>query len=313
MAMIKYSEMSTRDLIDQLYSQGVRVDQGLMRAVVDRGEEAAGPLREALIDEENWYEGSEGRYWIVQHAMAALALMRDEKSLPLLFEMAPHAYFSDHHAAIDILVPSIIAYGPPALPFCRNLIDQFRGAFRDNSDFSQCRYKAALAMTVIAGSDQALVSETADYLRGLYEDEAEDDVNFLTFSVVCPVALDPGRGFEAVRKAYQRGVIDESILGTFDHLYNLYQEEPDELIYDLKDAGYPLEDYYDAEHIENMLHLVNSQPEEKLYWDVPDLDVPTGFQFTEAGPLVNPVKIGRNDPCHCGSGKKYKKCCGAND
>jgi hypothetical protein len=21
------------------------------------------------------------------------------------------------------------------------------------------------------------------------------------------------------------------------------------------------------------------------------------------------LKIGRNDPCHCGSGKKYKKCC----
>ncbi len=25
------------------------------------------------------------------------------------------------------------------------------------------------------------------------------------------------------------------------------------------------------------------------------------------------VKVGRNDPCPCGSGKKYKKCCGAND
>ncbi|HPF55407.1 MAG TPA: SEC-C metal-binding domain-containing protein, partial [Clostridiales bacterium] len=24
-------------------------------------------------------------------------------------------------------------------------------------------------------------------------------------------------------------------------------------------------------------------------------------------------KIGRNDPCPCGSGKKYKKCCGANE
>ena len=22
-------------------------------------------------------------------------------------------------------------------------------------------------------------------------------------------------------------------------------------------------------------------------------------------------KVGRNDPCPCGSGKKYKKCCGA--
>lgn len=29
-------------------------------------------------------------------------------------------------------------------------------------------------------------------------------------------------------------------------------------------------------------------------------------------PLVNTVKVGRNDPCPCGSGKKYKKCCGAN-
>jgi peptide deformylase len=25
--------------------------------------------------------------------------------------------------------------------------------------------------------------------------------------------------------------------------------------------------------------------------------------------VVNDDKIGRNDPCHCGSGKKYKKCC----
>ena len=24
------------------------------------------------------------------------------------------------------------------------------------------------------------------------------------------------------------------------------------------------------------------------------------------------AKIGRNDPCPCGSGKKYKKCCGKN-
>ncbi|NLA88007.1 MAG: hypothetical protein GX847_12155 [Clostridiales bacterium] len=25
---------------------------------------------------------------------------------------------------------------------------------------------------------------------------------------------------------------------------------------------------------------------------------------------VHVVKIGRNEPCPCGSGKKYKKCCG---
>ena len=27
-------------------------------------------------------------------------------------------------------------------------------------------------------------------------------------------------------------------------------------------------------------------------------------------PVVARAKVGRNDPCPCGSGKKYKKCCG---
>ena len=36
---------------------------------------------------------------------------------------------------------------------------------------------------------------------------------------------------------------------------------------------------------------------------------PVGAQASGGGrPLA---KIGRNDPCTCGSGKKYKKCCGA--
>ena len=29
-------------------------------------------------------------------------------------------------------------------------------------------------------------------------------------------------------------------------------------------------------------------------------------------PIINDFKIGRNDPCPCGSGKKYKQCCGRN-
>jgi SEC-C motif-containing protein len=30
-----------------------------------------------------------------------------------------------------------------------------------------------------------------------------------------------------------------------------------------------------------------------------------------AGQGAKAPKVGRNDPCSCGSGKKYKKCCGA--
>lgn len=31
-----------------------------------------------------------------------------------------------------------------------------------------------------------------------------------------------------------------------------------------------------------------------------------------SGTVIKEETVGRNDPCPCGSGKKYKKCCGAN-
>ncbi len=37
----------------------------------------------------------------------------------------------------------------------------------------------------------------------------------------------------------------------------------------------------------------------------------TGGKISANHPPVRVEKHGRNDPCPCGSGKKYKKCCGA--
>ena len=34
---------------------------------------------------------------------------------------------------------------------------------------------------------------------------------------------------------------------------------------------------------------------------------------TVTKPVVKTSQVGRNDPCPCGSGKKYKKCCGRNE
>ena len=40
---------------------------------------------------------------------------------------------------------------------------------------------------------------------------------------------------------------------------------------------------------------------------------PKTNQTEKAQPIVNDgPKVGRNDPCPCGSGKKYKNCCGKN-
>ena len=43
---------------------------------------------------------------------------------------------------------------------------------------------------------------------------------------------------------------------------------------------------------------------------VPPTPPPAPTEYLPPKPFIREPKIGRNDPCPCGSGKKYKKCCG---
>ncbi len=60
---------------------------------------------------------------------------------------------------------------------------------------------------------------------------------------------------------------------------------------------------YKAEHLYNLPQWKNVFSADKLLDLYKEQKRSTTFVKTEA-------KIGRNDPCPCGSGKKYKKCCG---
>ena len=53
---------------------------------------------------------------------------------------------------------------------------------------------------------------------------------------------------------------------------------------------------------------IEKQPtERKQIVDVDNIEAPTD---EPKQPVVKETKVGRNDPCPCGSGKKYKNCCG---
>jgi len=43
----------------------------------------------------------------------------------------------------------------------------------------------------------------------------------------------------------------------------------------------------------------------------PQSSAPPEFSMRPPSSVENPRKVGRNDPCPCKSGLKYKKCCGA--
>lgn len=54
-----------------------------------------------------------------------------------------------------------------------------------------------------------------------------------------------------------------------------------------------------------VLHEISEFERKQGDWYYVDGQLPQVQQYRREGP-----KVGRNDPCVCGSGKKYKKCCG---
>lgn len=57
----------------------------------------------------------------------------------------------------------------------------------------------------------------------------------------------------------------------------------------------------------NLLKFLNNTPQWVLKGHVPEEIVPKSTTVVKEEP-----KVGRNEPCPCGSGKKYKKCCASN-
>ncbi len=60
----------------------------------------------------------------------------------------------------------------------------------------------------------------------------------------------------------------------------------------------------DAEYLYTLEEWNDIFEEEKI------IEIVTAYRRSRT--VVKGEKIGRNDPCPCGSGKKYKKCCGKN-
>ncbi|WP_374054987.1 SEC-C metal-binding domain-containing protein [Rossellomorea sp. FM04394] len=50
-------------------------------------------------------------------------------------------------------------------------------------------------------------------------------------------------------------------------------------------------------------------PEWRHFLEIMELEMLNEPPALITQPVINDEKVGRNDPCPCGSGKKYKKCC----
>lgn len=158
---------------------------------------------------------------------------------------------------------------------------------------------------VLEHTDLMPRAEVLDYLHSLFHGKLARTHSHAWGALVCAVAdLPAPELLEEVRRAYADGLVDEG----FADLEGIE-----------RDIARPKAWRHERHHlitdaIAEMEWWASFHPEDSRPRKVPEIRTPEapppdpGYVAPE--PFVREPKIGRNDPCPCGSGKKYKKCCG---
>jgi len=100
-----------------------------------------------------------------------------------------------------------------------------------------------------------------------------------------------------IEKLFERGIVSKHICGDWDELSETFINSSD---YDLKRKVLPI-----AERYEEVTSTWAGYNEDERDLDYHYDNYTPPYQM----PVIAAPKIGRNAPCPCGSGKKYKKCC----
>ena len=148
-------------------------------------------------------------------------------------------------------------------------------------------------------SDEVVVA----YFRELFADKLErDNVEAWDTLVVEAVRVYPEALQEEVRQAFDNDLVDEFMieLSTLD-----------------EELAVPQETRRSRLHQNNRYTLITDTIAELEWWAAFQNPAPPSRLSSSLGQTTSNLsapqpKIGRNDPCHCGSGKKYKKCCWPN-
>ena len=262
-------------------------------------------LHQHLANDAHWGEDvSSGEWWALLHAVFILGLIDGEAAASaLLVAFRRIAYDSDGQLA------DWVSASWPAL--LHNKIEFTTGPMRRIAeDPGNAWYPGAQAIDCVLaeatdrGSDQR--EDALDWLATMCGDPSEDP----GFRVMASNSL-----LNQARERHRKVLVD--LVGLqkpdtwFADAFRL--DEVDEAIDNDDDPEWERFDdpwqFYEPEEIQNrqIRWLKEAMDDEPDVFGMDDLDLDT-FEPMETF-VREHQKIGRNEPCPCGSGKKYKACC----
>jgi uncharacterized membrane protein len=259
------------------------------------------------------------------YAMFLLAQFRERRAYPLIIKLASHP-----PGLVDDLLGDI-----PTEDMANVLASVSMGdtsliaelvANEGAEEFARAAAIRSWLALVVSGERSR--EEAMAYYKSLFEGGLEDS-NEVVWSELVDAANDlyPEEVYDHIKKAYDDGLVDEHVVHP-DWVDEQIEIGKDDVLADLPEWNHLVEDVNLEMRawFENREHGDEWDEDEDWYeedewddddeedeWDADRLRLPAlnGNNFAPGEPYRAPEKVGRNDLCPCGSGKKYKKCCGA--
>ncbi|MCG7849938.1 MAG: DUF1186 domain-containing protein [ANME-2 cluster archaeon] len=285
----------------------------LVKAILAKEQGAVIPLRDILQDDDYW-EAEGNKQWMPLHAVKLLGMLADPRTIPQLVNTLILAYEVEDDWIMEDLPTVFGRIGPPAI----NPLEEFIHAYDGDNKFWWSRSAAAEGLIAIAMNHPHERERILTFLHGLFSEE--DDSEFLSFLVGSLLDLGDTSSFPVLEGAFDRGIIDEFIINRDDLVYekkvprNFYNKDllqfydPEEV--SKRQARWEREKRRKEEKEEEKeRHATQKlEPREKsIAIELKRLEIANTLNERNVLPIDG--KIGRNEPCPCGSGKKFKKCC----
>jgi len=324
--------------IKQIYRQGLYIDEEILESILLLPRDSViRDLELVLTDSIDRYEyfktSSEHAFWdedtmsFVLHAIFLLGELESLESISVVFKVICQS--DDYHDLFlgdflqEALWEPIYKMGNTQLHVLKQfLIDADADPFN----------KAIISQTVeeIAHQQIDRKEEVIQWFQEIFQlflernaEEDKIDDELVALIINSAINIEAKELLPQIKQLYDRGLISEIIWPDFQEIessitnseeYHLEREilpiaERYEEI-TLTWASYTRE-YDDDETWEDELEEDFLEEDELAEDDLEEDDSDQDFDYLHANskPITAEKTPGRNDPCPCGSGKKYKKCC----
>jgi hypothetical protein len=292
------------NLVRELAQAGDDLPRETMQRALKNWEEAAPPLLallEAYAVGQDRSDDATGAVFFVLHLMGQA---RDQRAFPAVCRLAQDAEALE--AALGDGISSTLA-GILIGTYDGNL-DRLKAVIENEEADEIVRAVAFDALTWLTAAGAVPTETTLAYLRELHGSMQPQEMSFAWYGWQNAVAL---LGLEELRplvaSAFEREFIDPTVM-SFDNFLEDMQaarESEDAVVFLADRKIAPFNDI-----ITDLSRWHAFSDEYKLEKARLAAIGPAGPIWDVSEPLVNPLRgVGRNDPCPCGSGKKFKKCC----